>query len=434
MSKNRTFFSCVIPSVLAFALSGVYAIVDGFFIGNSIGDIGLSTINVAYPVVALMQAIGTGIGMGGAVVYSITGASGDQKKADLYAGGTGTFLLIASIVITALSYIFLDTVLALLGGEGDIFILGKKYLHIIIFGTVFQIFSTGVVPLIRNCNGSAFAMISMVPGFLTNILLDYLFVWVFQWGVTGAAAATVIGEGVTMAMGTVYLCMRKIPLFRFHIPGASSLFSRIVKIGLAPFGLTMTPNIALVLMNRRLILYGGEQAVACYACIAYALTIVYMFLQGVGDGSQPLMSKYYGAGEVKEFYGVRRMAYGLAEVLAIFSICVLFMGRFQIGLLFGASKAVLIETGNVISMFLVGVVFLAFTRITTSGFYASENNLFSYILVYAEPVLLFVFLLVLPPIFGLQGVWWSTGLSQVVCGGIAMVFGFLESRKRIPGM
>ncbi len=99
MSKNRTFFSCVIPSVLAFALSGVYAIVDGFFIGNSIGDIGLSTINVAYPVVALMQAIGTGIGMGGAVVYSITGASGDQKKADLYAGGTGTFLLIASIVI-----------------------------------------------------------------------------------------------------------------------------------------------------------------------------------------------------------------------------------------------------------------------------------------------------------------------------------------------
>ena len=125
MSKNRTFFSCVIPSVLAFALSGVYAIVDGFFIGNSIGDIGLSTINVAYPVVALMQAIGTGIGMGGAVVYSIAGASGDQKKADLYAGGTGTFLLIASIVITALSYIFLDTVLALLGGEGDIFILGK---------------------------------------------------------------------------------------------------------------------------------------------------------------------------------------------------------------------------------------------------------------------------------------------------------------------
>lgn len=429
MSKTRTFFSYVIPSVLAFALSGVYAIVDGFFIGNSIGDTGLSTINVAYPVVALMQAVGTGIGMGGAVVYSIAGASGDQEKADLYAGATGTFLFLASVVITALSYVFLDVILALLGAEGDILTLGKNYLRIIVFGAVFQVFSTGVVPLIRNLNGSAFAMMSMVAGFLTNILLDYLFVWVFQWGVTGAAAATVIGESITMIMGIIYLYIRKIPLFCIHIPDAGSLFFRIVKIGLAPFGLTMTPNIALVLMNRRLILYGGEQAVACYACIAYALTIVYMFLQGVGDGSQPLMSRYYGAGEDQEFYSVRRMAYGLAGVLAVFSIGVLFLCRFQIGALFGASEAVLTETGKVIPMFLIGVIFLAFTRITTSGFYASENNLLSYILVYAEPALLFVFLLVLPPVAGLPGVWWSTGLSQAVCGGIAVLLQYTAKRS-----
>lgn len=420
MSRNRVFFSYVIPSVLAFALSGVYAIVDGLFIGNSIGDMGLSTINIAYPVVALIQAVGTGIGMGGAVMYSVSDAAGDKEKADLYVGGMGTFLLFASIVITILLYIFLVPILRLLGAAGEILALGEAYLRIIVLGAGFQVFSTGIVPLIRNCKGAAFAMASMIAGFLTNILLDYMFVWILRWGVSGAAVATIIGQGVTMAAGLVYLWVKKIPLFCFYIPNIGSLFCRIVKVGLAPFGLTLTPNIALVLMNRCLISYGGEQAVACYACIAYAVTIVHMFLQGVGDGSQPLMSKCYGAGEEKEFRSVRRLAYGLAAVLAISSTGVLFGERFRIGELFGASEAVLAEIGNVLPMFLVGILFLAFTRVTTSGFYASEKNLFSYILVYAEPLLLFVLLLILPQLAGLSGVWWSTCISQAVCAIIAI--------------
>ncbi|MDE7330863.1 MAG: hypothetical protein K2O16_01295 [Lachnospiraceae bacterium] len=189
MNINKVFFSSVIPSVLAFALSGIYAIVDGFFIGNSIGDIGLSTINVAYPVVALMQAIGTGIGMGGAVIYSISVAAGDKKGADTYAKGTGGFLLLASIAATAVMYIILEPVLKLLGAEGDILTFGVEYLRIIVLGAVFQVFSTGIVPLIRNYNGAAFAMASMIAGFLTNILLDYTFVWVMEWGVSGGGSS-----------------------------------------------------------------------------------------------------------------------------------------------------------------------------------------------------------------------------------------------------
>lgn len=280
--RNKEFFSSVIPSVLAFALSGIYAIVDGFFIGNSIGDIGLSTINVAYPVVALMQAIGTGIGMGGAVIYSISVAAGDKRGADTYARGTGSFLLLASIAVTVVMYIILEPVLRLLGAEGDILTFGMEYLRIIVLGAVFQIFSTGIVPLIRNYNGAAFAMASMIAGFLTNILLDYTFVWVMEWGVAGAAAATVIGQGVTMLSGLGYLLIRKMPVIGLNIPQNGSVFCRIVKVGLAPFGLTLTPNLSVILMNRYTIFYGGEQAVACYACIAYAVTIIHMLLQGVG--------------------------------------------------------------------------------------------------------------------------------------------------------
>lgn len=314
MNKNKSFFSYVIPSVIAFALSGVYAIADGFFIGNSLGDIGLSAINIAYPIGAFMQAVGTGIGMGGAVNYSIYSASGDKEKADSYAGGTGTILLIASVVLTAFLYIGLEPILILLGAEGDLLAFSKDYLRIIVLGAVFQIFSTGIVPLIRNYNGAAFAMASMTAGFSTNILLDYIFVWVLKWGVSGAAIATIIGQSVTMITGLAYLLVKKRPVFCFGITKVGSMFLQIVKIGLAPFGLTVTPNLSVILMNRYTIFYGGEQAVASYACIAYALTIVYMLLQGVGDGSQPLMSRCYGEGAVKELYGVRHLAIGRAHV------------------------------------------------------------------------------------------------------------------------
>ncbi|MDE7330862.1 MAG: hypothetical protein K2O16_01290 [Lachnospiraceae bacterium] len=133
-------------------------------------------------------------------------------------------------------------------------------------------------------------------------------------------------------------------------------------------------------MNRYTIFYGGEQAVACYACIAYAVTIIHMLLQGVGDGSQPLMSRFYGEGAEKELRGVRRLAYGFAGSLAVVSVAILFLGRYHIGNLFGASKEVLVETGNVLPVFLVGIIFLSFTRVTTSGFYATEKSLYSYIL------------------------------------------------------
>lgn len=118
MKLYREFFSYVIPSLLAFALSGVYCIVDGFFVGNSIGDVGLTTINIAYPVVALLQAAGTGIGMGGAVHYSIRLAAGKREEAERYTDGTVLLLLAACLISTLVFYLASPSVLAALGPPG----------------------------------------------------------------------------------------------------------------------------------------------------------------------------------------------------------------------------------------------------------------------------------------------------------------------------
>ena len=412
MGRFKPFAACVFPAVFAFALSGIYAIVDGFFVGRSIGDTGLSAINIAYPVTALIQAAGTGTGMGGAVMYSVRLAEKRDSEAENFMKGVFFYLALTGILLTVILFPLTDPLLSLMGADGELMKPGREYLSVIVLGSVFQVFGTGVVPLIRNQGKSVQAMYCMIGGFVTNIFLDYLFVWVLRLGMAGAAWASVAGQAVTMAGGL--LCMRgqKIPV---GIPRqALSVFFSIWRIGLAPFGITMCPMISLLLMNRPSLQYGGSEGVACYACIAYVITIMYLILQGVGDGSQPLMSRFYGEDNKKEVRITRTMAYAAAAVMGVALAVLLYWCRNGIGVLFGASETVSLAVGTDLYIFLAAVPFLAFLRVTTAGFYATEQTRFSYMIVYGEPIFLALLLPVLPAWMGLKGVWWSQTGAQIL--------------------
>lgn len=412
MGRFKPFAACVFPAVFAFALSGIYAIVDGFFVGRSIGDTGLSAINIAYPVTALIQAAGTGTGMGGAVMYSVRLAEKRDSEAENFMKGVFFYLALTGILLTVILFPLTDPLLSLMGADGELMKPGREYLSVIVLGSVFQVFGTGVVPLIRNQGKSVQAMYSMIGGFVTNIFLDYLFVWVLRLGMAGAAWASVAGQAVTMAGGL--LCMRgqKIPV---GIPRqALSVFFSIWRIGLAPFGITMCPMISLLLMNRASLQYGGSEGVACYACIAYVITIMYLILQGVGDGSQPLMSRFYGEDNKKEVRITRTMAYAAAAVMGVALAVLLYWCRNGIGVLFGASEIVSLAVGTDLYIFLAAVPFLAFLRVTTAGFYATEQTRFSYMIVYGEPIFLALLLPALPAWMGLKGVWWSQTGAQIL--------------------
>ena len=412
MGRFKPFAACVFPAVFAFALSGIYAIVDGFFVGRSIGDTGLSAINIAYPVTALIQAAGTGTGMGGAVMYSVRLAEKRDSEAENFMKGVFFYLALTGILLTVILFPLTDPLLSLMGADGELMKPGREYLSVIVLGSVFQVFGTGVVPLIRNQGKSVQAMYCMIGGFVTNIFLDYLFVWVLRLGMAGAAWASVAGQAVTIAGGL--LCMRgqKIPV---GIPRqALSVFFSIWRIGLAPFGITMCPMISLLLMNRASLQYGGSEGVACYACIAYVITIMYLILQGVGDGSQPLMSRFYGEDNKKEVRITRTMAYAAAAVMGVALAVLLYWCRNGIGVLFGASETVSLAVGTDLYIFLAAVPFLAFLRVTTAGFYATEQTRFSYMIVYGEPIFLALLLPVLPAWMGLKGVWWSQTGAQIL--------------------
>ena len=432
MNDIREFFKFVIPSVIAFALSGLYAIVDGFFVGNTIGDAGLSAINIAYPIVAVLQALGTGIGMGGAVYYSIHKAKGTDKKAREFVAVGWWILLIVSVVATVIVYFSAENVLKLLGADHIILQYATDYIKIIAIGAVLQIIGTGMIPFIRNYGGSLWAMIAMIGGFATNIILDYLFIWSYGLGMKGAASATIIGQGVTMTIAIIYaICKRKFYL-RADTKQIKAICGSIVKVGLAPFGLALTPNLSLVLINRFSASYGGEKAIATYACISYVICIIYLVLQGVGDGSQPIISEHYGEGNLPLAKTYRTMAYLTAGIITVVCMVGLFLARGQVGVLFGASAETCREVEGRLPLFLGTLVFVAFIRVTTSYLYATEKAALSYILVYTEPVLSFAACLLLPRKLGLSGVWIAVPCSQVLSGVIAFVIKQLTDRRPEP--
>lgn len=427
---RKRFFSYVLPAMLAFAFTGLYTIVDGFFVGQNIGDLGLAGINIAFPMVAFIQAIGTGIGMGGAIQISTDKGRGSKDSEDKTFGNTLVLLLLSGILMTALMYFLNQPLLVLLGAEGDVLVTASAYLKVIAIGSLFQLCACGFTPLLRNYDQSLLAMYAMIGGFVTNILLDWLFVSMLKWGVSGAAWATIIGQIVTVIPCVWFLFKKCRTLSAKCFMFTKSITMNIIKIGLSPFGLTMSPYLVMILINKWAVVYGGEVAVATYAVISYVTSIIFLLLQGVSDGSQPLISLCIGTGELDEALQIRKLAYIFSVIIALVTgVCILLLCR-QIPIVFGASESVAAMTQQTLPIFVSGFLFVAFCRVTTSYFYAAQKNISAYIMVYGEPLILLLLLAaVLPQIIKLQGVWISAVTAQLLLALIGFVLVYRDRIK-----
>ncbi len=426
---NRQFFSSVILTVLAQILFGVFTIVDGFFIGNSVGDNGLAAIGLVYPIVAILGAIGTGIGMGGAILQKIHSASGSTNDALVFERVTIALLFIFSMLsmIIVIPDI-LSAILQLVGAENIVFEYGRIYLQIIFLGAITQIFGNGLPPLIRNHNSPSYAMIIMAAGFIFNIVFDYLFVMRFNWGLAGAAIATISGQAITAFLGIIYFINRKIPVF--HLSFNFSRVWQIFRAGISSFGLYMCPSISLLLMNLFAAKYGGMPAVTCYTVISYVTWIVYLIFQGTGDGCQPLFSDRYGRKNKKALRLFERRGYIFVLIVAVICMLLLFLFRNDLGDIFGVSSNIGIMIGQAVPVIITGFIPLSYSRITTARLYAITDTARAVILTYSEFVFMLIFLIIFTAVGGLNMVWWSLAFSHFSVGILAILMNILNKQDK----
>ncbi|MEE0782244.1 MAG: MATE family efflux transporter, partial [Negativibacillus sp.] len=186
---SKDFYRYVLPSMVSMLLSGFYSMVDGIFVGNAAGSQALAAINLVYPIQACMNATAFGLGVGGAVLMSKHMGSEEYEQADRAMGTTLSLLTIAGLGLMGFFWLTKDSIIHLLGATGEIAQYANEYISIIILCGIFPVLGNGVTPLIRNCGKTIEATLFMSSGLVTNILLDYVFVFRLRMGLAGAAIA-----------------------------------------------------------------------------------------------------------------------------------------------------------------------------------------------------------------------------------------------------
>lgn len=420
---HKQFWKYVLPSMFAMLLSGFYAIVDGLFVGNAVGNTALAAINIAYPIQVVLNATAIGMGIGGAVVMSNARGKHDLEGAGKAMGSTLGLLFLAGCILPLILLLFLPQLLGMLGASGDLYQEAHNYILVVLLGGMLPVLGNGLNPLIRNHGRTFLATAIMSSGLITNIVLDYVFVFQRHMGLGGAALATIIAQGVVAVLGLLYLwnTQRKTLHWKNLIP-CRSICKQILRIGLSPFGQTMAPSIVIILTNWMCLSYGGNNAVTIYSVLSYVLASAQLLLQGIGDGVQPLLSFYYGANKEQEIHVLYHKAFMMTLITAVILFGAIFLFQEPLTALFGISDALLSSTQNALLITAVSFPFLGITRLTSAVFYATDKTKNSTFLVYLEPVVLLpVCLILFSALFQVTGIWIAYPSAQAVLCLIALL-------------
>ncbi len=416
------FWKFALPSMLGQLLNSLFIIVDGFFVGQNLGDKGLAAINIIWPMVAFIQAVSIAIGTGGAVQMSIGMGRGERKSA-LKARGHAVVMLIATTLITGIGFFVLYPILLpLLGARGDLYPMAEEYIRVVCIFAICQVSTIGIMPLLRGAGRAMTVMCLTIGGLFGNIFLDWLFIEHFQWGMQGAAFATVLSQGACGISGFILLITHKewrLTLEEFQLEIKRML--RILLYGFSSFGLTISVSLLILFNNLQALHYGGTAGVAVYAVFSYVLGSVLPLVSGIGDGIQPLLGNAYGAQDFRSIGILRRKGMSLAIGTAIVSSILIWLFRRELPIIFGASEVTVEEASGAMWTLVLAFPFMAVVRFCCSYFSAQAIPGKSSALAYGEPLVAQpLFLIVLPLIWGLEGVWMAYPAAMITMTIVAL--------------
>ena len=397
----------IIPSVISMVLVGTYTNIDGFFIGNVMGDDGLAAINIVWPIVAFITSLGTGIGVGGSVILNNLRGQNDMYSAE-EVKKTLLFLLFAIGLAASIIFTFLYTPLLLvMGAEGEVLKYSKDYALIICLGALFQIMGSGLVALLRNEQKTYFSMVCCVIGLIVHLLLDILLVEKYK--ISGVAVSTVLSQAVIMILSFFALKTDK------NVKLNKNYILPILKGSTSPLGINFVPSVVLLFTNYFALAAGGTAGVSAYAVMSYAVYTFDYIYQGVCDGIQPIISFSCGAGDIKnEKYALKVSAIILLIFTAGFILLTPLLIKFMPRLFAVSDDAMhMMKSGFIIYAF--SYPFKATVKFVCSYFYSIEKTKISNLLIYIDPVFFTpVTLLILSKAFGMNGVWGSLTASQIL--------------------
>ncbi len=427
-SDLRLFWKYVAPSVFGAVIGGSFAIVDAIFIGLAGGENALAATAVTWPLVMFLQAFGFLVGSGGAVLIAQNRGSNLPERERLFFAQTVFLALAWSIFLTVVTFPLLQPILTALGATQELMPISLRYSQILTGGVIFSIFMSLCLEVIRNDGHPTLSMLLMITGLISNIILDWVFVFHLQFGAVGAAIATVISQAGACILGCIYFCSPLTKL-RFSIgilKPKLHLIGNIIITGLPIFGNMLSIIAMLYMHNAQSLRYGGIDGLAAYTVISSLEALGSMFMTGIAGGVQPLSASMYGAGKYKRQnrfgnYGYK-FAFISGIILMLFSFAMYKIIPGWMGL----------ETGNALELAQHGILlsapaFLLLGVIRVAAFYyqSTGNIVKSSCLIYGDSfIALPLCIFTLPVWFGMNGVWLAMPVSRIILMAMLLYFWF----------
>ena len=430
-----------VPCVISLLVGALYNIVDQIFIANAhyLGSFGNAANTVVFPLTVIALAVAVMIGDGCCAFVSLSLGKNEPGNAGKSVGSAVLLTVISSLAITLIYLIFSDKIITLFGGtvNAETFNYSKEYFFWITLGIPFYMFGQAMNPVIRADGSPRFAMVSTVAGAIINIVLDPIFIFVFGWGMTGAAVATVIGQIATAALAVKYLIKTKtVKLKRSDFKLYPAIISKTLSLGICSFLSQISLVASMAAINNMIRKYGALDAVfgrEQYAQIPMAVVgIVMKFFQivisivvGMAAGCIPIVGFNMGAGlkeRVKSLF--TKLLFAEACVGAVALITVEFFPRQLIGI-FGAGNESIYYTEFAVRAFRIYLCMVVFACINKAAFIflqAMGKAAASTMLSMIREILFGVgFAVILPRFFGLDGVLYSMPVSDILTAAVSAI-------------
>ena len=412
---TKEFFKYAIPSALAMFISSLYTVIDGIFVGQGVGDSALAAVNIVLPFTVLLFGLASMFAIGGgAFVSKNIGANNVEKAVNIFRQ-VFKFLLILSAGISIICIIFTEQIVTILGATESLQGLAVDYLRYYAIFCIPNLIGIVLSSFVRNDGRPKLAMVSTIAGAVTNIILDYIFIFELGFGIKGAAIATGLGQIVTVSILLPHFLKKKGYLTFGSVKLDKKLIKEFSVIGFPSFLAQASYSIMVVLHNLALVKYAGEIGISAYSIINYLTTNIYMVIYGVTLGVQPLISYNYGRKNGAKMMGFFKITCITSSVVSAFFVVISFVfGPKLIGI-FTSDPEIARLAYNALkiasfSYFAVGI------NLNTIVYYqAIEKPKYSTLsCIFRAIVFLPICLIMLGGMFGTNGVWASAIVAETL--------------------
>ena len=423
-SVSKIFFRYLIPAILANMVTSIYILADTIIIGKGIDTLAMAALNIILPLFNIFFGVGLLFGVGGSVLMSIARGRGDEQLGKCYFTLSVILNAITCLILTVLLWIFMEPVVRFLGATEATLPYIRDYAPYVILGLSAFAFSSLLQTFVRNDGSPRLAMIAVVSGGVLNVILDLIFVFPLQMKMAGAAIASVIGSLCTICILLLHF-LSKTNGLNFSLKGFSlSCIGRIFQNGFTSFLVDITSGIVMFVFNIKILEYAGDNGVSMYGVICNTAIIVVCLCNGINQAAQPILSTNYGAGFTKRIGQIRSLGIKTALIIcALPTILGLIMPNMFTYIFLNPNEEILAMSSSAIRIYFIGFLAMGINMFVVGYFQSTAKPKLSLLVCLSRGcVLSIIFVTILAPTFGINGIWASVPLAEFVTLFISIYF------------